>query len=489
MNWVMCRLHVLLDSIARRGLRPGVATHRAKVTWSVPGATSFGRALPAWFLLASLLAGGRPLLAQQFNVQTHQLTNGMKILMLEDHAVPSVALYFFHRVGSRNERVGLTGLSHFFEHMMFNGAKKYGPGQFDRAMEDHGGRNNAYTSEDVTVYQDWFPPEALPLIFDLEADRTRDLAFDPKMVESERGVVSNERRVSVENNNDGLLQEQLVAAAFNAHPYHWPVIGWMSDIENWKRADLMDYYRIYYAPNNCEMVIVGDFQPEQVLRLAREYLEPIPAQPAPPPVTTKEPDQQGERRVTLSKFAQLPLLKAAYHAPAAADPDYVPLDVLERILLKGESSRLYQRLVDKEQVAIGVSGGQSPHLDPFLFEIDVQPRDGVALNRVEQLLYEELQRVQTTLVDEKELQKAKNNAVAEFYRAMKTINGKANALGTYDVIFGDYRKLFTAVDEINRVTREDLQRVARKYFDARNRTVAVLVPEKAAEKPAAKERE
>jgi zinc protease len=300
-------------------------------------------------------------------------------------------------------------------------------------------------------------------------------------------VVSNERRLSVENSNPGLLQEQLLAAAFNAHPYHWPVIGWMSDIQTWKREDLMDYYKLYYAPNNCEMVIVGDIQPDQVLRLAREYLEPIPPQPAPPPVTTREPEQQGERRVTLHKFAQLPLLQVAFHSPAAADPDFVPLDVLERILLKGESSRLYQRLVDKQQVAIGVGGGQSPHFDPFLFELDVQPRDGVAIDRIEQLLYEELGRVQATLVEERELQKAKNNAVAEFYRAMRTIDGKANALGTYDVIFGDYRKLYQTVDTINRVTRGDVQRVARKYLNARNRTVAILVPEKPADTPAGKE--
>ena len=468
MKWVERQFPVVWALVTRRGAVPSIAR---------PGLHSLARALPPLFLSASIFFGSGPIQAQQFDVQTHQLTNGMKILMLEDHAVPNVALYFFHRVGSRNERVGLTGLSHFFEHMMFNGAKKYGPGQFDRTMEDHGGRNNAYTSEDLTVYQDWFPPEALPLIFDLEADRTRDLSFDPKMVESERGVVSNERRVSVENNNDGLLQEQLLAAAFNAHPYHWPVLGWMSDIESWKREDLMAYYRLYYAPNNCEMVIVGDIKPDQVLRLAKEHLEPIPAQPAPLPVTTREPEQQGERRVTLRKFAQLPLLKVAFHSPAAVDLDFVPLDVLERILLKGESSRLYQRLVDKEQAAIGVSGGQSPHFDPFLFEIDVQPRDGVAVDRVERLLYEELGQVQTALVAERELQKAKNNAVAEFYRAMKTIDGKANALGTYDVVFGDYHRLFQTVDNINRVTREDLQRVARKYFDARNRTVAVLVPE------------
>ena len=160
--------------------------------------------------------------------------------------------------------------------------RKYGPGQFDRVMEDNGGRNNAYTTEDLTVYQDWFPPQALPLIFDLEADRTRDLSFDPKMVESERGVVGNERRLSVENNNQGLLQEQLQAAAFNAHPYHWPVVGWMSDIENWKREDLMDYYKIYYAPNNCEMVIVGDIQarPGPASGQGESGANPRPARPA-----------------------------------------------------------------------------------------------------------------------------------------------------------------------------------------------------------------
>jgi zinc protease len=415
--------------------------------------------------------------AQQFDVKTHQLTNGMKLLLLEDHTIPNIALYFFHRVGSRNERPGITGLSHFFEHMMFNGAKKYGPKMFDRAMEDQGGANNAYTSEDLTVYEDWFPSSALPLIFDLEADRTSDLSFDPKMVESERGVVANERRVSVENNNDSLLNEQLVAAAFTAHPYHWPVVGWMVDIEHWKIEDLVQYYKTYYAPNNCEMVMVGDFQVPQVIRLAQQYFEPIPAQPPPRPITTTEPEQPGERRVEVNKFAQLPLLQVAYHSPAAADPDFISLNVLEYILLRGQSSRLYQRLVDKDQVAISVDGGQIPHLDPFLFQINIQPRSGVPIERIGKTLYEELEKVQSGLVEDHELQKAKNTAVADFYRSMKTIKGKANVLGTYDVVFGDYHKLFTAVDQIGQVTPQEVQRVARKYFGPRNRTVGILIPE------------
>jgi zinc protease len=428
-------------------------------------------------LLILLLWSTRPAPAQQFEVVTHQLTNGMKLLLVEDHGIPNIALYFFHRVGSRNERPGITGLSHFFEHMMFNGAKKYGPHMFDRTMEDAGGANNAYTSEDLTAYQDWCPSPALPLIFDLEADRTAALSFDPGMLESERGVVANERRLSVENNNEGLLREQLLAAAFVAHPYQWPVIGWMSDIESWTRNDLMQYYRIYYAPNNCEMVLVGDIAAKAAIELARKYLEPIPAQELPAPVSTREPEQMGERRVLVNRLAQLSIIQVAYHSPAATNPDFVPLSVIEYVLLRGESSRLYQRLLDKEQVAISVSGGQSPHIDPFLFEIDVQPRSGVEVAQVEKVLYDELAKLGTGLIEEQELQKAKNTAVADFYRSIKTIDGKANALGTYDVVFGDYRQLFKTADLIKQVTREDVQRIAQKYFSARNRTVAVLVPE------------
>jgi zinc protease len=185
---------------------------------------------------ASLLLAGCLMGSQDIKTQT--LANGMKVIVEEDHAIPNVAMYFFYKVGSRNEHPGATGVSHFFEHMMFNGAKKYGPKQFDNNMERNGGSNNAYTSNDVTVYTDWFPSSALELMFDMEADRIGDLAFDPKMIESERGVVYSERRSSVDNSNFGLLSELAEAAAFEAHPYHWPVLGWPSDIESWTMQDL-----------------------------------------------------------------------------------------------------------------------------------------------------------------------------------------------------------------------------------------------------------
>ncbi len=218
--------------------------------------------------------------AQPSDVHKDTLANGMKVLIQEDHNIPSVAMYFFFEIGSRNERPGITGISHFFEHMMFNGARKYGPGQFDVQMEKSGGNNNAFTTEDDTVYTDWFSSDALELMMDMEADRIQNLSFDPKIVESERGVVYSERRTSVDNSNFGTLFEQLRAAAYIAHPYHWPVIGWPSDIEAWTMDDLKNHFRMGYAPNNCIMVVVGDVKTSHVLELARKYLEPIPQRAA-----------------------------------------------------------------------------------------------------------------------------------------------------------------------------------------------------------------
>ena len=323
-----------------------------------------------WIVLFATL-----LTAQSLQVETHTLKNGMKILIHEDHSIPNVALYIFYKIGSRNEKPGTTGLSHFFEHMMFNGAKKYGPGSFDRVMEDNGGSNNAYTTNDVTVYQDWFPTSALDLIFDLEADRIRDLSFDPKMVESERGVVASERRTSVENNNFGLLDEQMTATAFLAHPYHWPVVGWMSDIQSWTIDDLKAHFRMGYAPNNAVMVVAGAVRTKEFLALAEKYIEPIPQHDPPPPLRTKEPEQTGERRIRLEKPAQLPIVEAGWHIPETAHPDYYPLKVMETILLNGQSSRLYQRLVDKDQLAVFVQGGSSFAFDPTLFQVTAQPRE------------------------------------------------------------------------------------------------------------------
>ena len=426
----------------------------------------------------ALMAGQNAPAAENLNlpVRAHTLTNGLKMLIHEDHAIPNVALYLFYKVGSRNEVPGTTGISHYFEHMMFNGAKKYGPGQFDRVMEDAGGANNAYTSKDVTVYQDWFPSPALELILDLEADRIRDLNFDPQMIESERGVVASERRLRVDNDNFGTLSEVFDATAYLAHPYQWPVIGWMSDIESWTIQDLKDHFSMGYAPNNAVLVVAGDVRAERFIKLAQQYLGTIPPRDPPPPVRTKEPPQQGERRVRVEKFAQSPLLEIGWHVPETAHTDYYPLSVLQMILLHGQSSRLYRRVVDRDELAFAIDGAPELSFDPGLFRIIAQPRDGVDPEKVEAAIYEELGRLREELVEEREMQKARNALLAEFYRQLQTISDKANSLGTFEIYFGDYRKLLEAPGLFEKVTREDVQRVARAYFTEQNRTVATLIP-------------
>ncbi len=431
----------------------------------------------ALLLLATLAVTAWPAAAQDFPVATRTLKNGMKVLVQPDHSIPNVSLYIFYRIGSRNERPGTTGLSHFFEHMMFNGAKKYGPGDLDKVMEANGGSNNAYTTTDVTVYQDWFPRSALELIFDIEADRIHDLNFDPEKIKSERGVVASERRTSVDASNQGILIEQLLATAFIAHPYQWPVVGWMSDIEHWTMDDLKHHFEMGYSPSNATMVVTGDVSPEEIFALCEKYIEPIPSHSPPPPVTTIEPEQLGERRIVVHKMAQLPMLMIGYHTPQTNSPDYYALSILRTVLSTGESSRFYQRLVDKDQIALDVSFFAVPTFDPALNIVIAQPKEGVAPPVVEKAVCEEIDRVKAALITDQELEKAKNIQLMRFYQQMRAINGRANTIGTYEVFFGDYKKLFDAAKNYAAVTKEDVQRVARAYFGENNRTVATLIPE------------
>lgn len=429
-----------------------------------------------WLTAVASAAAIEPL-----KIQTATLANGMKVIVEEDRDIPNVAMYLFYRIGSRNEVPGTTGLSHFFEHMMFNGAKKYGPKQFDIVMEKAGGRNNAYTSNDMTVYTNFIPSSALEVTFDLEADRIRDLAIDPKMVESERGVVYSERRLSVDNNNMGILREQMSATAYTAHPYQWSVIGWPSDIENWTMEDLREHFRKGYAPNNCTLVVVGAASFNEVMTLAKKYLEPIPSQKPPPAVRTKEPEQKGERRVVVEKQAQLPILMMAYHVGNSMDSDYPVLDVIETLLSNGRSSRFNSRLVEREQMALFVGANNPMNFDPGLFTVTGQPRSGVSAEKLEAAVIEELERLKNETVPAAELDKARNLILADFYRQQKTIAGKANLIGQAENYFGGYAKLFEYDQRINKVTADDIQRVAKKYFTAQNRTVATLKPVKEAE--------
>jgi len=416
--------------------------------------------------------------AQSLAVKSHTLENGMKVIVHEDHDLPNVALYFFFKIGSRNERPGTTGLSHFFEHMMFNGAKKYGPKQFDIQMEKSGGANNAYTTQDVTVYTDWFAKSAMELMFDMEADRIRDLAIDPKIVESERGVVYSERRLRTDNSNFGALNEQVNAAAFTAHPYGWPVVGWPSDIEGWTLDDLKAHFKMGYAPNNCVTVITGDVTEAEAMAMVNKYLAPIPRQEPPPPVRTVEPEQKGERRVSVEKPAQAPLWMASYHTVRSRDAGYWPLEALGRVLASGRSSRLHQRMVEKEQLALSVRAGTGESMDPGTFDITMQLRPGVDVAKAESAMDEEIARVAKDGVDERELEKARNQMRTELFRELSTIAGKANLLGRWEVFYGGHEKLAGADAILQALTVEQLKSAAAKYLKRTNRTVGVLVPAK-----------
>jgi zinc protease len=411
------------------------------------------------------------------DIKVFRLDNGLKVLLLEDHDIPNIAYYTFFKVGSRNERNGITGVSHFIEHMMFNGSAKVGPGEFDRIMEFMGGSNNAYTSREMTAYTNWFPSSVLEEMIKIEADRMQDAMFDPTVLESERGVIAEERRVSTDNDNDALLDEQVVATAITAHPYHWDVIGWMSDIQSWKRDDILNYYHTYYAPNNAVIVIAGDFETDNVIELVKKYYDHITPGTPPPPVATVEPEQMGTKRVQIIKEAQAPSFIMVYHAPKFGDPDYYPMSIIETVLLGGESGRLYKRLVREEQIALEVGGGIDQNIDPFLFYFRIQPKVDADLGKIEKIIIEELEKIKKDGITERELRKAVNNVKSGLYRPLQTIAGKANLLGNAELLAGDYSALFTWIDTYQKVSIKNVQDSAAKYFSDKNKTVGTLIPE------------
>ena len=407
-------------------------------------------------------------------ITSFTLPNGLEIIVWPDHDIPNVALYYFVRAGGRNEYPGITGLAHFFEHMMFNGSKKREQGEFDREMEAAGGANNAYTNNDVTVYMDWFPTSALETVLELEADRLRNLAIDPKVVESERGAVYSERRSGVDDNHNSRLYEQVMATAYIAHPYQYPVIGWPSDIENWTQQDLEQFFKTYYAPNNLTMVIVGDVTPEQIFLLANDHLSPLERQYPPPEVTTIEPEQEGMRRLVIETPTQTPMLHMAFHAGATADPETLHMDLLLAILAEGDASRLHRLFVEEQQIALQVGGWQTDGFDPGLAYFVMALPPGGDLEAAEAALVAELERVASEGVSADELERARNLRLASFWRGLQTIGGKASALGNFEVFTGDYENLFAIPERLTAITPADLQAVAAKVFRDENMTVGIL---------------
>jgi len=434
------------------------------------------RLLPTFeFLVPGVPEGEAPIATTTPpEIRSLTLDNGLKVIVWPDHDIPNVVMYTFVRAGGRNEYPGITGVSHFFEHMMFLGTESRAPGEFDSTMEAAGGANNAYTSSDVTVYEDWFPRSALETIFELEGDRFENLAIVPEMFDSERKVVYSERRSGVDNNNFWKLGEQVQATAFVAHPYQFTVIGWPSDIESWTEEDLVNYYRTYYAPNNRTVVITGDVTTEEIFRLAEEYLAPTPAQEPPPPVRTVEPEQLGPRHLVVEAAAQTPMLHLAFHAGSASSPETLSMSLLLNVLVGGESSRLHRLFVEEEGLAISVGGDQDEGFDPGLayFYLTLPPGGDPA--ELERRMLDELTRVADEGVTDAELNKARNIVLADFWRKLATIDGKASAIGNYEVFHGNYEKLFRLPVEMETITVEDLRAVAGQVFRINNMTAGVL---------------
>lgn len=417
-----------------------------------------------------------PLPAQDFPVEEHALPNGLSIRLLQDRSLPVCTAYSFFRVGSRNERPGITGISHLFEHMMFNGSRKYGPKEFDRRLESAGGSSNAYTSNDLTAYYEDFASDALPLVLDLESDRMASLTIDDASLLREREVVKEERRFRTDNDIDGMMDEALGALTFLAHPYRWPVIGWMSDIESISRRDCESYFRTYYAPNNCTLVLVGDFEPAAALRSIAELYGPIPSGGPLPPVPTGEPKQKGERRAIIRYPSQAPALLVGFRGPDGRDPDSLALDLIEAALSAGEGARLKRALVYQQELCVDAHVYFGWRMDPGLFEISLKLNPGVDPARAEGSLWAELSRLCDEELSERELERAKNLVRAQLLRGLQTTNGRAHTLGQMEVMLGSWRAFLDLPDRYAALTAADLQRVARQTFAPPRRNVVTLIP-------------
>ncbi len=415
---------------------------------------------------------------QQLIVQRLKIANGLTVLALEDHTVPTVAYYTVFKVGSRNERPGITGLSHLFEHMMFNGSAKYKPKVFDQEIEAGGGESNAFTTSDSTEYHEEFSSGTLDIVLRMEADRMRALKLDRANIEQERGIVSEERRVNTDNSVDGSMGERLWNSAFVAHPYRWDTIGFMKDIQAITLADAKSYFRTYYAPNNAVVAVVGDFSTPDLFRRMTLYFSDIPRQPSPPPVVNAEPAQQGERRIEYHRPAELPAVRIGYKSISYKSPADPTLDILSSVLATGESSRLYRSLVYEKQIAASVSAGNESRIDPGLFTFYAQAQTPHTAAECEAAIYAALDEVKKNGITERELQKAKNGLRLGVINSYKTNQGRAGLLAENEAYWGDWKHVYNILPKYDRVTAADVQRVARKILDPLNRTVVTLVPEK-----------
>jgi zinc protease len=420
------------------------------------------------------------------DVQSHTLSNGMLVLTRESHSAPVAACFVWYRVGARNETLGTTGLSHWVEHMLFKGTPDIPKGEMDRLIARNGGTFNAFTSHDYTAYFETLPADRIELGLRIESDRMANSLFDPEEVESERTVIISERE-GYENEPDHWLNEAVMAAAFQVHPYRNEVIGWKSDLLAITRDELYRHYQTYYTPNNAVLVLSGAINTDAILAQVERYFGGLPAGPEVPPVRLTEPEQQGERRVVVRRPGAAQYVQLGYHVPGCRHPDFAALLVLDAVLSGAKplsfgggaqtnrSARLYRALVET-QLATYAGSSFRATIDPHLFEFHANVQEGHSADEVEAALVAEVEKVQQDGVSAEELAKVQKQVRAQLAYSGESVTNQALLLGMWETL-GGYQRTDTLLDEVRAVTGADVQRVAQTYLLARHRTVGHFIPE------------
>ena len=413
----------------------------------------------------------------QIPIQEHRLGNGLRIILSEDHSAPTYSIALTYDVGSRNERKGRTGFAHLFEHMMFQGSENVGKGEHFILVFNNGGSMNGTTNQDRTNYFETFPSNQLDLGLFLEADRMRSLAITQENLDNQRKAVQEERRLSIDNRPYGKTFEAISDTAYDNFAYKHSTIGSMADLDAATVEDVAGFFKMYYAPNNAVLTLVGDFDSQEALNKIEKYFGDIPQQPDPPPVDMTEPEQQGERRLQLEdKFARLPLLVVVYKVPPGGTQDFFALDLMGDVLMRGRSSRLYQKLVREKQVAVQVFGGPQESRGTSLMMFGAVIAPGKDPAEVEKLIYEEIDRIKTEPVEAWEVDKIRlMNRRAWAQRLQGTLS-RASLIGQYTVYFNDPEYLAKREGYYQRVSLEDIQRVTRTFLKQSNRSVITTIP-------------
>ncbi|MGP0071532.1 MAG: M16 family metallopeptidase [Bryobacteraceae bacterium] len=438
--------------------------------------------------LAGLLTAFLTLQAQtepkplRIPIEQYKLDNGLRVVMSVDHSAPTYGISITYNVGSHSEHAGRTGFAHLFEHMMFEGSQNVGKGEHMILVENNGGNMNGTTTEDRTNYFESFASNQLDLGLFLEADRMRSLAVNQANLDNQRNAVQEERRLSVDNQPYGETSEVLQDLIYDNFANKHSVIGSMTDLNAATIKDVQEFFRVYYAPNNAVLTLVGDFEPADALAKIKKYFGDIPAQPAPPTPDLAEPKQTAERTKTIEDpFARVPRLDIAFKIPPGNTPDDYALDVLSTAMGEGQSSRLYQSLVKDKELAVNVFCYIEEHKGPSTFNVVVLVRPGKDLKDVEKAVYAELEKVKSEPLAGWELQKVRMMERRGTAQELQSTLYRAYLIGEMAVIYGDPNLINTRFDKIEKVGTEDIQRAAKTYLTEENRTIVTTLPKPKAE--------